>query len=408
MLNVRRWVPKFALLIALGITLAVAVPLLIKQPAFARLPSAELRGVWLTNIDSDVLFSRDRLTHALQRLARLNFNTVYPTVWNWGYTLYPSAVAEPIVGRSHSVSAGESLDPAPGLQERDVLAEIIEQGHQQGLSVIPWFEFGFMAPADSELAHRHPNWLTHRQDGNQIWQEGQHERVWLNPFHPQVQQFIVNLITEIVANYDVNGIQLDDHFGLPFDFGYDSLTVQLYQQEHKGQRPPDDPSNPEWMRWRASKLTDLMTQVFRAVKARKPDCLVALSPNPHPFSYENFLQDWPTWEQRGLIEELVLQVYRTHSSNFVMELARPEIAAARRHIPVGVGILTGLKHRSVPIEQIQLQTQVVRERQLAGVSFFFYETLWNSATETQAEREAAFQSLFSTRVPRPRVLGASQ
>lgn len=393
MLNVRRWMLKFAVLLILGITLTIAIPSFTKTPTFARLPTSELRGVWLTNIDSNVLFSRDRLSHALQRLARLHFNTVYPTVWNWGYTLYPSPVAEPIVGKS--------LDPTPGLQERDVLAEIVDQGHQLGLSVIPWFEFGLMAPADSELARRHPEWLTHRRDGSQIWQEGEHERVWLNPFHPQVQQFILNLIGEIAANYDVDGIQLDDHFGLPYDFGYDSLTAQLYRQEHKGQRPPDDSSNPEWMRWRANKMTDLMTQVFRTVKSRKPDCLVALAPNPYPFSYENFLQDWPTWEQRGLIEELILQVYRTHSSNFVMELARPEVAAARRHIPVGVGILSGLKHRSVPMELIKLQTQVVRNRKLAGVSFFFYETLWNSATETSAEREAAFQALFPGPVLRP-------
>lgn len=396
MLNIRRWVSKFTLLIALGITLAVTIPGFVKQPVLARWPASELRGVWLTNIDSDVLFSRDRLTHALKRLGRLNFNTVYPTVWNWGYTLYPSAVAEPVVGRL--------LDPTPGLQGRDILAEIVEQGHQQGLSVIPWFEFGLMAPADSELARRHPDWLTQRQDGDRIWWEGrQHQRVWLNPLHPQVQQLIVGLISEVVTHYDVDGIQLDDHLGLPVDFGYDSLTVQLYRQEHQGQGPPDDPSNPEWMRWRADKLTDLMTQIFRSIKAGNPDCLVALSPNPYPFAYETFLQDWPTWERRGLIEELVLQVYRTHSSNFVMELARPEVKAARRHIPVGVGILTGLKQRSIPMDQIQLQTQVVRERQLAGVSFFFYETLWNSTTETLAGREAGFQALFATPVPRPKL-----
>ena len=53
----------------------------------------EVRGVWLTNVDSDVLFSRDNTTEAIANLAELNFNTLYPTVWNWGYTLYPSAVA---------------------------------------------------------------------------------------------------------------------------------------------------------------------------------------------------------------------------------------------------------------------------------------------------------------------------
>ena len=61
-------------------------------------PTTELRGVWLTNIDSDVLFSRRKLDQAIERLAALNFNTIYPTVWNWGYTLFPSRVAERVTG----------------------------------------------------------------------------------------------------------------------------------------------------------------------------------------------------------------------------------------------------------------------------------------------------------------------
>src|SRR5512140_3442134 len=54
---------------------------------------SELRGVWLTNVDSEVLFNKKTLTDAVKKLADLNFNTLYPTVWNWGYTLYPSKVA---------------------------------------------------------------------------------------------------------------------------------------------------------------------------------------------------------------------------------------------------------------------------------------------------------------------------
>jgi uncharacterized lipoprotein YddW (UPF0748 family) len=110
--------------------------------------TSELRGVWLTNIDSDVLFESQRLLTSLQTLHNLNFNTVYPTVWNWGYTLYPSKVANQVIGKS--------LDPTPGLQGRDMLKEIVTEGHKKGLTVIPWFEFGFMAPADSLLAKNRP------------------------------------------------------------------------------------------------------------------------------------------------------------------------------------------------------------------------------------------------------------
>jgi len=360
-----RW--WLGLLVGVAIALSTQLPLAMGwQPTE---PAAEMRGIWLTNIDSDVLFSRQRLAGALERLARLHFNTVYPTVWNGGYTLYPSPVARQVIGRSLSLE--------PGLQQRDMLAEVVAQGHQRGLRVIPWLEFGLMAPANSELVHRHPDWITRRRNGTEIVKEGQDSRVWLNPFLPNVQQFIVDLLAEIVSRYDVDGIQLDDHFGLPTELGYDPYTVQLYQNEHHGKRPPDDPLDPQWMHWRADKITGLMARVFRTVKALKPDCLVVVSPNPLGFSYRHYLQDWQSWERYGLVENLILQVYRDNLKSFVVELERPEVKAARHHIPVSIGILLGLKNYPVSIQQVQQQVQVVRQQRFSGMSFFYYETLGN-------------------------------
>lgn len=68
-----------------------------------------------------------------------------------------------------------------------------------------------------------------------------------------VQKFILDLIIEVVIQYDVAGIQLDYHFGLPVELGYDSFTVRLYQQEHQGKSSPNDPLDSEWMRWRADR-----------------------------------------------------------------------------------------------------------------------------------------------------------
>ena len=104
----------------------------IPRAAIASSELRELRGVWLTNIDSQILFSRHNLDRGLTRLAELQFNTVYPTVWNWGYTLYPSAVAE--------ATYGIAIDPHPGLRDRDMLAEAVARGRELGLRVVPWFE----------------------------------------------------------------------------------------------------------------------------------------------------------------------------------------------------------------------------------------------------------------------------
>jgi len=347
----------------------------------------EVRGVWLTNVDSDVLFSAENTTNAIANLAELNFNTLYPTVWNWGYTLYPSLVAKEVTGIA--------LDPTPGLQKRDVLQEIITQGHQQGMAVIPWFEFGFMAPADSQLAQLHPEWLTQRANGSTIWLEGKiHERVWLNPLYPEVQEFITDLIVELVSNYDVDGIQLDDHFGYPSELGYDDYTVALYQQEHAGQSPPENAKDPAWIQWRADKITSYMSELFTAIKQANPQAIVSLSPNPQGFSLRSFLLDWQTWERKGLIEELIVQVYRNNIKSFITETTQPEIIAAKEHIPVSIGILSGLKGRNVFFSRIRQQVDFTRERNFAGVSFFFYESLWNMATESPEARKNHLRSLF--------------
>lgn len=354
----------------------------------------ELRGIWLTNIDSDVIFSRKNINDAVNRLEKLNFNTIYPTVWQGGYTIHPSAVAKRVFGQLN--------DPAPALKGRDVLKEIITEAHKKGIAVIPWFEFGFMAPAKSELARLHPDWLAKRRDGSTIWKEGIEDRVWLSPFHPEVQKFIQDLVVELVANYDLDGIQFDDHFGLPSEFGYEPLTVLMYQKDIK--KPPSSDSRETfWVRWRADRINQFMGKLFTAIKARKQKCIVALSPNPFNFALPASLQDWFTWERRGYIEEIVLQVYRSDIKRFNAELEREEVKLAKPHIPTAIGILTGLKNNPVPLKQIQEQVQEVRKRNFAGVSFFFYESLSNWAKETPEERNTAFRTFFPTKIQRPSV-----
>ncbi|MGB3294107.1 MAG: glycoside hydrolase family 10 protein [Phormidesmis sp.] len=370
-------------------------------------PSRELRGVWMTNIDSDVLFSRAALEPALNKLADLNFNTVYPTVWNWGTTLFPSQVAERVTGYKQGLypdlgQTGRQVAKEAAQGDRDMLRELIEIAHGLDLKVIPWFEFGFMAPADSALAARHPDWLTQKYDGTLTTPEGDHQRVWLNPFHPEVQAFIKSLVAELAANYDIDGFQVDDHMGLPFAYGYDPYTISLYQQEHSGQLPPEDAKDAEWTRWRADKITEFMGEVFTTLKTYRPGAIMSVSPNPHVFAYEYYLQDWDTWLKKGYVEELIIQLYRSDLGRFVWEMGQEAADFAREHIPTSVGILSGLRGRSVPMARIAEQVEAVRDRNYAGVSFFFYETLWNLSSEgTPAERQAAFQEIFPNQATYP-------
>lgn len=352
--------------------------------AIAQRPSQEIRGVWMTNNDTDILLDRPKLQDAVRQLARLNFNTIYPVVWNSGYALYESAVAR---------RTGIQPFVRKGLQGQDPLADLVSQAHYRGLLVIPWFEFGFMAPPTSELALNHPNWITQRRDGSQTWIGAAGEVVWLNPFRPEVQQFITDLVLEVVTQYNVDGIQFDDHTSLPNEFGYDRYTIALYKQETNTDVPAN-PKDPDWVRWRADKITAFVTQLNKAVKQRKPKAIFSVSPNPYVTAYNTYLQDWLTWVRQNLVDELIVQVYRPDLQSFVEQITRPEIQEARQKIPTGVGILTGLRNKPVPMERIQAKVRASRDRGL-GVSFFFYESLWEYAPEPITERQSNFQALFN-------------
>ncbi len=53
-----------------------------------------IRGVWLTNVASEALLSKENIEEAVALLDSLGFNTIFMVTWNRGYTLYPSASSQ--------------------------------------------------------------------------------------------------------------------------------------------------------------------------------------------------------------------------------------------------------------------------------------------------------------------------
>jgi len=373
----KKFLPLFFLL-----SLACSLVLNSFVPVIAQQPRQEIRGVWMTSNDFNILRSREKVNNAMTLLRGLNFNTIYPVVWNSGYTKYPSQTAK---------RAGIPFF-YKGEEGQDVLADLINQAHRQNLLVIPWFEFGFMVPQSSELALNHPDWLTEKQDGSRTSIGVAGENAWLNPFHPQVQQFITQLVTEVVTQYDGDGIQFDDHMSLPREFGYDKYTVALYRQE-TGRNPPRNPQDGNWVRWRADKISQFMVKLNHAVKTRKPNAIFSVSPNYYNFAYKMQLQDWLKWVRQGIVDELIVQVYRNDLQSFVKKINRSEIKETQQKIPTAVGIMAGLRNKPVSINLIKSQVRASHQSGL-GVSFFYYESLWNRSQESKEQRKAGFQAMF--------------
>ena len=370
-------------IISLMVCLCINLPLT-PLPLAAQQQTTEIRGVWMTANDMGTLRDRTKLGAAMDELSRLHFNTVYPVIWNGEYTYYPSDV---------TASRGLQSFTYTGFEGQDILDDVIRQAHQRNLLVIPWFEFGFMTPLSSELARKHPSWLTQQRDGAMTSVSAAGEVAWLNPFHPEVQKLITDLVMEVVEKYDLDGVQFDDHMSLPSQFGYDIYTTQLYLEETK-KSPPANSQDPEWLNWRAAKITAFMQELKNAVDRKKANLIFSVSPNYYDFAYKLQLQDWLTWVRKDLVDELIVQVYRPDLDSFLPQLNRAEILETQSKIPTAIAIMTGQRSKPVPIELIQDQVRACQQRNL-GVAFFYYETLWGRTSEPPEVRKSGFQQLFA-------------
>ena len=260
-----------------------------------------IRGVWLTNVDSDVLNSQVGITEAVAVCDSLNINTIFVVTYNKAATTYPSQVMEDLVGTRI----------APQYAGRDPLRELIDAAHAQDIKVFAWFEYGFAAfnGSPGPILEAQPGWGAINQEGNQVVKNGFY---WLNSLLPEVQNFMTSLVTEVVTNYpDIDGVQGDDRLpAMPSEGGYDAYTKAEYAAEHNGEEPPADRLDREWLQWRADRLNAYAEDLYNAVKAINPACIVAHSPSPLQFGYTEYLQDYTAWVEGGYSDIVSPQLYR--------------------------------------------------------------------------------------------------
>lgn len=252
----------------------------------------ELRGTWLTTTGNDAIASPEQTARTMKRLREIGINTVYVECWKNGYTQFPS----PTLRREIGVDRRPNLVPKDGGAPRDLVRETLDAAHANGLKYIAWFEYGFMAAykeTDNELRRTKKQWLSLDQKGNEVAPNG---FVWMNPLHPEVQQFLIDLVIECVDAYELDGVQFDDRIVWPYvTMGYDEFTRRAYAAEHDGREPPADPRDRAWMEWRSGKVREFSRRLVTQVRARRPSLTLSLSPAVYPWCWDNYLLDWPEW-----------------------------------------------------------------------------------------------------------------
>ena len=332
----------------------------------AQVNKQAVRGVWLTNVDSEVLNSKENIIEAVTLLDELGFNTIFVVTWNKAMTSYPSKIMKEFTG--------VEIDTL--FTGRDPLKELIEEAHKKNIKVIAWFEFGFSSSYElngGPIIERKPEWVAKDVNGNLVIKNGFE---WMNGFHPEVQDFLLSLIMEVVENYDIDGIQGDDRLpALPSEAGYDEYTVSLFKSQHDGQEPPAYHKDFYWVQWRADLLTDFMRRIYETVKAYNENIIVSMAPSIYPWSKEEYLQDWPNWMRKGYVELVCPQVYRYDFKNYknaLDQIIKDQIDEKDfdKFFP---GVLLKVGDYYPSQEFLKQMIEENRKNNINGEVFFFYE-----------------------------------
>lgn len=323
-------------------------------------------GVWLTTVDSPVMLEAGARAEALNFLAANGFQRAALPVYSDGHAQIRLQEDPALLG----------LRRDPRLGAADPVDELVQGLRQRGMEPVAWFEFGLMAPQGAAWLQGRDELLLQDASGGRIWQESAGlNRVWLNPVHPKVQDFLTGLVVQTCRRHRFDAVQFDDHLGYPARFGYDPLTLERWRQTPAGIKDPmPAPDNPDWVTWRTEQITALLRRIRGAMQTACPGVRLSVAPNPQPFSRANWLADWASWVRLGLVDEVVVQLYRNTVAAIDAELADPALREAASRLPVRIGLLAGLRNRPKAAEQLQAERRLLAERGFAGVDLFFYET----------------------------------
>jgi uncharacterized lipoprotein YddW (UPF0748 family) len=310
---------------------AFAIPIAIKPPR-----QVDHLGVWLTTVDSQVLYDANEQARALEFLQTNGFTRVAVPLYTGGYVTWL------LLAGNNGFQIPYDPQLSPSLSSKDLLKML----GQAGIQRVDWFEFGLMAPASAPWLRGREHLLLLDRNGSSLWQESPSlNRVWLNPLQPEVQDMITQMVVDACTTLPLDEIQFDDHLGYPTQFGYDSTTLEAWRQTAEGKKQPTpDSLKPEWIAWRSSQVTALLQKIRQSMKQTCPRVILSVSPNLQTFSYRSYLADWHDLVRRDLVDEVVVKIYRHNLLTLGFELSQISLSAVHVYVSVRIGLLAVLRN----------------------------------------------------------------
>lgn len=277
----------------------------------------DFRAVWVAtvlNLDyptkgtaDETMLKREAIA-ILDNVQSLGMNAVILQVRPSGDAFYPSD----LFPWSKYLTGQQGLAPSNGF---DPLAFWIEEAHKRNIELHAWINpYRITRKTASEASHDYKSLVaTHPARLNPLWVvEHTDGNLYFNPGIPEVIDFIVKGVEEIVSNYDVDGIHFDDYFYPDTTFN----DAKTFAQYGKGYQQIAD--------WRRDNVTLLIDKTYAAIKGIDPDVSFGISPfgiwanqSNHALgsktngleSYYAHYADTKKWVQEEKIDYIAPQIY---------------------------------------------------------------------------------------------------
>lgn len=259
----------------------------------------EMRGVWVSYIELDMQNESDKSESAFREKFKdiaitsknAGFNTLIVQVRPFCDALYKSAYFP----YSHILSGEQGVSP-----NYDALKVMCEICSELDLDIHAWVN-PYRISTDSTpqvLSENNPYVID-----NEIGEETENG-IFLNPANKMARNLIINGVTEIVKNYDVDGIQFDDYFYPTQDSEFDDEEYAEYV-DTVGAMNCMSVDN-----WRIANVNTLICDTYRAIHKISNDVDFGISPQGNIENNAKIYADVKTWcICKGFVDYICPQLY---------------------------------------------------------------------------------------------------
>jgi uncharacterized lipoprotein YddW (UPF0748 family) len=348
------------------------------------LPS-DPKALWVVR---DGLLSPNAIRRMVADAARAGVTDLFVQVRGRGDAYYESSLVPAALPLQRAWKRHGHYDP---------LELVLELAHIRGIRVHAWMNVYLVrsegnVPA-GHVTLEHPDWVAEDRSGvpmtalsarrlRAAWTEG----AYLDPGNTQVVKHFMDVVTELLARYPVDGIHLDYVRYPVLDVGYSEAMragfrrmtgvdpLELDANEAGLRRERGDEGYTElqrrWMGFKAAQVTAMVASVHDAVRAMQPQVILSAAVKPDPDkAYAQVGQDWVRWVRKGLVDVVAPMMY-SPSRTVVREQAR-ELSRIVPPERVWAGI--AVYNQSLAAAEDNIRT--CRAAGLGGISIFSYNSL---------------------------------